>query len=450
MSNTNNAASRPYPTLEETVDGLFKAAKRLPKDVEQTEYTPRNEVIFYDFIADRMTTSPTFGRTVYVEVRNPSHRFNNLEREAALKHLKSRIKANSAEIAERVMSGMGSKYMHWDLMPERPRSLTYTVYKLMDEVEAESTPLRTLHSLGTVMAFHGYVHPDAISDQQIDEFIINWPNYRELAASGNVLFQQVCSVPTIVARIEDRMKSIHTSLVNEVLPECLAIGFSDLGKSGLTPEFHGRPGRLFRDLFSKEEIMDAVTKIDSYELGERGRFSEDAYASALDSDDQIFRVASILSKKGGVIDHDGVRRWVRTALAKAPRHIRFDYQAADYCGTHTADLLRSAKRLGVDDYAVEINPSAEFPRWHPSTWGAPLAIRLTKAIEGDPSITLLQVVENLMSELDTAEVDCYVDEDGKAFVEANGLGDQFPLIHKAKTYSRDNIINEGLSIVRLT
>ena len=433
MSNTSEAASRPYPTLEETVACLFEAANRLPKDVVQTEYTPRNEVIFYDFVDGRMTTSPTFGRTVYVEIRNRTRRFDKLEREAALKHLKSRIKTNSAEITERVLSGMTSYDLKHDFRFVRSGDV-FTTDNLLKG--AESTPLRTFNSFGTAMAFRGYIHPDAITDLQIDEFIINWPNYRELAAAGNVLFQQVCSVPTIVARIEDRMKSIHTRLVNEVLPRCLWLSPT---KSELIHEFHDK---LISELFSKDEIMAAVANIDMDEVSEMDPL--------LDTANPILRVDKFLSMAGGDIDHDGVRRWVRSALVKARRYSQFDRLRADHCGTHTAKLLRAAKRLGVDDYAVEVDPLAEYDNWHPSTWGATLAIRLTKAIESDPSITPIQVVEDLLAELDTAEVDYYVDEDGKAFVEDQGLGEQFPRIHQAKTYALGNSVNEGLSIVRLT
>lgn len=50
MAITANTGSSGIPTLGDTVAGLFRAAQRLPEDVEQTDYTPSNEVIFYDFI----------------------------------------------------------------------------------------------------------------------------------------------------------------------------------------------------------------------------------------------------------------------------------------------------------------------------------------------------------------------------------------------------------------
>ena len=65
MAITANTGSSGIPSLEDVVTGLFTAARRLPEDVEQTDHTRRNEVVFYDFIAGRMTTQPTFGRTVY-------------------------------------------------------------------------------------------------------------------------------------------------------------------------------------------------------------------------------------------------------------------------------------------------------------------------------------------------------------------------------------------------
>ena len=72
MAITANTGSSGIPSLDQTVSGLFAAARRLPDDVEQTDYTPRNEVVFYDFVADRMTTQPTFGRTVYLRPVLPS------------------------------------------------------------------------------------------------------------------------------------------------------------------------------------------------------------------------------------------------------------------------------------------------------------------------------------------------------------------------------------------
>ena len=62
----------------------------------------------------------------------------------------------------------------------------------------------------------------------------------------------------------------------------------------------------------------------------------------------------------------------------------------------------------------------------------------------------LHEVEDHLAKLDTEGVEYYLDEASKAFVMALGIEDEFPRLHKAKTYALGNSINESLNIVRLT
>ena len=51
MAITAKTGGSGIPSLEDVVTGLFTAARRLPEDVEQTDYTRRNELVFYPWPA---------------------------------------------------------------------------------------------------------------------------------------------------------------------------------------------------------------------------------------------------------------------------------------------------------------------------------------------------------------------------------------------------------------
>ena len=248
MAITANTGSSGIPTLGDTVAGLFRAAQRLPEDVEQTDYTPSNEVVFYDFIADRITTQPTFGRTVYVQSRSWTKRYNGMDREESLKHIKNRIVRNRLELIELLNCGMGAAEMiRLDNDCYGKMGYSPAMRLLGDKRLRYRTTWRCL-----VLVFGGYAHPDAITDKQVDEFALTWPNYRELAAQDNEFFKQVCSVAPIADRIDACIKDRREELLTVHLPDFLA---RELGVIGSISHLLGA--------FSQEEILDALSSLNT-------------------------------------------------------------------------------------------------------------------------------------------------------------------------------------------
>lgn len=414
---TANTGSPDIPTLEDTVAGLFRAAQRLPEDVEQTEYTPRNEVIFYDFIADRMTTHPTFGRTVYVQSRSWTKRYNGMDREESLKHIKNRIVRNRLELIEQLNCGMTASEMH-RLDNDCYGAMSYSpAFQLLgDQSLRYRTEWRCL-----VMVFGGYAHPDAITDKQIDEFAITWPNYRSLADQGHEFFKRVCSVAPIADRIDSCIKDRREELLTVHLPDFLA---REMGVIGSISHLLGA--------FSQEEILDALAGLDTNVDGQLLRA-------------QAVHIGDIISRGNwSEIDHAGARSWIQTVLSKAKT-----CTPLPQADKEAAMLLKSAKHFGVFDCAVEIHPTAYYS-FSSELIGVPVAIRLIQATEYGTRGAPLHKVEELLAKLDTDGVDYYLDEASKAFVTALGAEDKFPLLYKAQTYALGNSINEDLPIVRLT
>lgn len=417
MAITANTGSSGIPTLGDTVAGLFRAAQRLPEDVEQTDYTPSNEVIFYDFIADRMTTQPTFGRTVYAQSRSWAKRYNGMDREASLKHIKNRIVRNRLDLIEQLNCGMTASEMR-RLDNDCYGAMGYSpaMRLLGDQRLRYRTEWRCL-----VLVFGGYAHPDVITDRQIDEFAITWPNYRALADQGHEFFKQVCSVASIADRIDACIKDSREELLTVHLPDFLA---REMGVISSISHLLGA--------FSQEEILDALagldTNVDGGILRAQARLMGDIIARGDWSE----------------IDHAGARSWIRTVLAKAKPSTPMPQADKD-----VAMLLESAKHFGVHDCAVEIHPTAHYS-FSRDLIGVPVAIRLIRATEYGTSGAPLHAVEELLAKLDTDGVRYYLDEASKAFVTALGVEDKFPRLHKAQTYALGTSINEELPIVRLT
>lgn len=417
MAITANTGSSGIPPLGDTVAGLFRAAQRLPEDVEQTDYTPRNEVVFYDFIADRMTTQPTFGRTVYAQSRSWTKRYDRMDREASLKHIKNRIVRNRLEMIEQLNCGMGYVEMR-RLDNDCYRAMSYSpAFRLLgDQGLRYRTAWRRL-----VMVFGGYTHPEAITDKQVDEFALTWPNYRDLAAQDNEFFKQVCSVAPIADRIDACIKDRREELLTVHLPDFLA---RELGVIGSISHLLGA--------FSQEEILDALSTLDTNVDGRLLR-------------SQALLIGDIISRGDwSDIVHEGARSWIRTVLAKAKRGSTLNESDEE-----AARLLKIAKHFGVRDYAVEIHPTAYYS-FSCELIGVPVAIRLIEANDRGTSGAPLHSVEEFLVKLDTDGVRYYLDEASKAFVTALGAEDKFPRLHKAQTYALGNSINEELPIVRLT
>lgn len=392
MAITANTGSSGIPTLGDVVTGLFTAARRLPEDVEQTDYTRNNELVFYDFIDGRMTTQPTFGRTVYAQSRSWAKRYDGMSREEGLKHIKSRITRNRVQLIEQLNRG---------LVAHELITIDHDCYGVM----GYSPALQTLGDSELryrsdwrwlVMVFGGYTHPDVISGKHIDIFADTWPNYRALADQGNEFFERVRSVASIADRIDACIKDRREELLGTYLPQYLA---REMGIIESISQLLG--------VFSQEEILDALsslnTEVDGRLLSSQALLLGDIISCAEWSD----------------IDHAGARCWIRTVLSKAKPGSGFDRVDAE-----AARLLKVAKALGVHDFAVEITPTARY--------------------------SSLRAVEELLSKLDTEGVEYYLDEASKAFVMALGVEDEFPRLHKAKSYALGNSINESLRIVRLT
>ena len=417
MAITANTGSSGIPSLEDVVTGLFTAARRIPEDVEQTDHTRRNEVVFYDFIAGRMTTQPTFGRTVYAQSRNWGKRYDGMSREEGLKHIKSRITRNRVQLIEQLNRG---------LVAHELIAIDRDCYGVMGYSPAlqmlGSSELRYRSDWRwLVMVFGGYTYPDVISDKHIAIFADTWPNYRALADQGNEFFENVRSVEPIADRIDACIKDRREELLGTYLPQYLA------RKMGLIESISQLLG-----VFSQEEILDALSSLNTEVDGRLLRA-------------QALLLGDIISCAGwSDIDHAGARNWIRTVLSKAKPGSGF-HRANE----EAARLLKIAKDLGVHDFAVEINPTARYS-FSSELIGVPIAVRLIQATERGTSGAPLCAVEELLAKLDTEGVEYYLDEASKAFVTALGVEDEFPRLHKAKSYALGNSINEELPIVRLT
>ena len=417
MAITANTGSSSIPSLEDVVTGLFTAARRLPDDVEQTDYTRGNEVVFYDFIAGRMTTQPTFGRTVFAQSRSWAKRYNGMSREEGLKHIKSRITRNRVQLIEQLNRGLTAHELI---------TIDHDCYVVM----GYSLALQTLGDSGLryrsdwrwlVMVFGGYTHPDVISGKHIAIFADTWPNYRALADQGNEFFEHVRSVASIADRIDACIKDSREEFLVTYLPQYLA------REMGLIESISQLLG-----VFSQEEILNALSSLNTEVDGRLLR-------------SQALLLGDIISCAGwSDIDHAGARNWILTVLNKAKPGSGFD--RAD---EEAARLLKIAKALGVHDFAVEINPTARYS-FSSELIGVPVAVRLIQATDRGTSGAPLHAVEDHLAKLATEGVEYYLDEASKAFVTALGVEDEFPRLHKAKTYALGNSINESLHIVSLS
>ena len=348
MAITAKTGGSGIPSLEDVVTGLFTAARRLPEDVEQTDHTRRNEVVFYDFIAGRMTTQPTFGRTVYAQSRSWDKRYNGMSREEGLKHIKARITRNRVKLIEQLNRGLNAHEL-------------VTIDRDCYGVMGYSPALQTLGDPGLryrsdwrwlVMAFGGYTHPDVISDKHIAIFADTWPNYRALADQGNEFFEHVRSVAPIADRIDACIKERRGKLLGTHLPQYLA------REMGLIESISHLLG-----VFSQEEILDALSSLDTEVDGRLLR-------------SQALLLRDIIScAEWSDIDHAGARSWILTVLGKAKPASGFERVDEE-----AARLLRVAKSLGVHDFAVEIYPSACYS-FSSELIGVPVAVRLIQATE---------------------------------------------------------------------
>ena len=417
MAITAKTGGSGIPSLEDVVTGLFTAARRLPEDVEQTDHTRRNEVVFYDFIDGRMTTQPTFGRTVFAQSRSWAKRYNGMSREEGLKHIKSRITRNRVKLIEQLNRGLNAHELF---------TVDHDCYVVM----GYSPALQTLGDSELryrsdcrwlVMAFGGYTHPDVISAKHIAIFADTWPNYRALADQGNEFFEHVRSVAPIADRIDACIKDRREELLGTHLPQYLA------REMGLIESISHLLGA-----FSQKEILDALSNLNTEVDGRLLRA-------------QALLLRDIISCAGwSDIDHAGARNWILTVLSKANPASGFERVDEE-----AARLLKLAKTLGVHDFAVEICPSARYS-FSSELVGVPVAVRLIQATDRGTSGAPPHAVEDHLAKLDTEGVDYYLDEASKAFVMALGIEDEFPRLHKAKTYALGNSINESLNIVRLT
>lgn len=418
MAITANAGSSSIPSLEDVVTGLFTAARRLPEDVEQTDYTRRNELVFYDFIDGRMTTQPTFGRTVYAQSRSWAKRYDGMSREEGLKHIKSRITRNRVQLIEQLNRGLVA---HELIAIDRDCYYGVMGYSPALQMLGNSELRYRSDWRWLVMVFGGYTHPDVISDRHIAIFANTWPNYRALADQGNEFFENVRSVEPIADRIDACIKDSRGELLGTYLPQYLA------REMGLIESISQLLG-----VFSQEEILNALSSLNTEVDGRLLR-------------SQALLLGDIIScAEWSDIDHAGARRWIRTVLSKSKPGSGFD--RAD---EEAARLLKIAKALGVHDFAVEINPTARYS-FSSELIGVPVAVRLIQATERGTSGAPLHAVEEHLSKLDTEGVEYYLDEASKAFVTALGVEDEFPRLYKAQTYALGNSINESLPIVRLT
>ena len=118
MAITANTGSSSIPIREEVVSNLFAAAKGLPSNVDydgyngpslagpDRSYTIRGELLFYDFVADRFTTLPHFGRTVFAGEPSSGSKYDSLVGNALFRNIQNRIARNRVQLIEWINLGM--------------------------------------------------------------------------------------------------------------------------------------------------------------------------------------------------------------------------------------------------------------------------------------------------------------------------------------------------------
>ena len=414
------------PTREEVVSKLFAAAKGLPWNVDEDaasgngrRYTARGDLLFYDFVTGRFTTLPHFGRTVFAGEASSGSKYDSLIGESLYRNIQNRISRNRVQLIEWVNLGMDDSSLK-QINEDRNHNPSGYYREVHGQEMGYRKGIREL-----ILAFSGYIHPEAISDERIVAFSELWPDYRELAYS-NSFFQHVVDMSAIAERIDACLKDSHERLLAE-LPEYLNNSFLFKLWSGLIGDAH----HLTR-AFSKEELLDAYAAM----FPEAHPYLWMGYVSSL------VRVLSCAGWKS--CSHAGIKAALATILEKGyPRY-------ADNYLLEATSLLELSHLFGMTDYGLQISATKINEIKEDMSW-LPICIRVLifddcrEGFEGaDPATVNDRLNSSKWNGLNY-RIDCVTQK----VLEMYGVTD-LTKVQTAPSYDPSKLVNRRLGIVRLT
>ena len=432
MAITPNTGSSSIPTREEVVSKLFAAAKGLPSNVDHDgrnepsltgpdrSYTIRGELLFYDFVAGRFTTLPHFGRTVFAGEPSSGSKYDSLVWNDLFRNIKNRIARNRVQLIEWINLGMSDSAL--DMINKARHNKPSTYYS---EIHGQQMAARH-GSQKLILAFSGYVHPDAISDERIVAFSELWPNYRELAAS-NSFFQHVVDMPAIADRIDVCIKDSHERLL-AALPEYIKDSVFVKRQWG---SVIGDYTHLL-SVFSQKELFDE-------------------YARLFPEVQQGLWMRYVLSLNGTVsragwksCRHEGIEAALTTILQKGrPRY-------ADNYLAESIELLELAHCFGMTGYGLQISADKTHEITEDMSW-LTICIRVLifdnceEDFEGvDPARVDSRLNSSKWNGLNY-RIDCVTQK----VLEMYGV-DDLNKVQSATSYDPSKLFNSRLGIVRLS
>lgn len=432
MAITANTGSSSIPTREEVVSNLFAAAKGLPSNVDydgyngpslagpDRSYTIRGELLFYDFVADRFTTLPHFGRTVFAGEPSSGSKYKSLVWNDLFRNIQNRIARNRVQLIEWINLGMSDSDLDQINRVRYNKPSTY-----YSEVHGQQMAARN-GSKKLILAFSGYVHPDAISDERIVAFSELWPNYRELAAD-NSFFQHVVDTPAIADRIDACLKDSHERLLSN-LPEYIkdSVLFKRQWGSVIGDYDH------LLSVFSQKELLDEYASL----------FPEihpDQWTS------YVISLNGVVSKAGWKnCRHEGIEAALTTILQKGrPRY-------ADNYLAEAIELLEFAHCFGITGYGLQISADKMHEITEDMSW---LTICLRVLIfddcgEGFEGVDPVSVDIRLNSSKWNG-LNYRIDLVTQKVLEMYGV-DDLNKVQSAPSYDPSKLFNSRLGIVRLS
>lgn len=432
MAITANTGSTSIPTREEVVSKLFAAAKGLPSNVDydgyngpsltghDRSYTIRGELLFYDFMSDRFTTLPHFGRTVFAGEPSSGSKYDSLVGNALFRNIQNRIARNRVQLIEWINLGMSDSDL--DLINKVRYNKPSTYYS-----EVHGQPMAARHgSRKLILAFSGYVHPDAISDERIIAFSELWPNYRELAAD-NSFFQHVMDTPAIADRIDACLKDSHERLLSN-LPEY--IKDSVLFKRQWGPVIGDYDHLL--SVFSQKELLDEYASLFP-------GVQPDQWTN------YVISLNGVVSKAGWKnCRHEGIEAALTTILQKGrPRY-------ADNYLAESIELLELTHCFGMTGYGLQVSADKMHEITEDMSW-LQICLRVLifddcgEGFEGvDPA-----TVNNRLNSSKWNGLNYRIDRVTQKVLEMYGV-DDLNKVQSAPSYDPSKLFNSRLGIVRLS
>ena len=422
-----NTGSSGIPTREEVVSKLFDAAKGLPWNVDDDaesgngrRYTARGDLLFYDFMKGRFTTLPHFGRTVFAGEASSGSKYDSLIGESLYRNIQNRISRNRVQPIEWINLGMDDSSLK-QINEARNHNPTGYYREVHGKEMGYRKGIREL-----ILAFSGYIHPEAISDERIVAFSELWPNYRELAA-GNSFFQHVVDTPAIAERIDACLKDSHERLLTE-LPEYLDNSVRvKLWGGDLIGDVHH-----LTSVFSQEELLDAYAEAFTEEKPDRWM----GYVSSL---------RTVASHAGwNTCSHEGVASALATILEKGyPRY-------ADIYLLEATSLLELAHLFGMTGYGLQISATKMHEIKDDMSW-LPICIRVLifddcrEDFDGLDPATL----NDRLNSSKWNGLNYRIDSVTQKVLEMYGVTD-LTKVQTAPSYDPSKLFNSRLGIVRLT